>query len=255
MFTGSIRAVMTGVAVTVILISVLAASRLIREQAVDDKQEIVEIETLINPEEEPPLEELEDEPQEEEVVEDITPPIPALDLMISPELDAPALPISSVKFNPTMSVDIMAIDRAPAPLPVKKVVRKIAPKKVKPKAKAKPKYKPKPTPKPTPKPKYKPPTLKSYYQPSELDGRPREIRQGSFTWPSRAKGTSGTVSLYIEISSSGRVTVLSVRSSTDPALSEAAKKLARSSRYTAPKKNGKAVKARFSKTYKLIKPR
>ena len=259
MFSGSIRAIVTGVAATVVLIAVLAASRLFRVAAQPDQTEIVEITAFIAPPEEPPMEEL-DEEDEQEVVEELSPPIPALDLMVTPNLDAPALPVSAVKFNPNMSVDVMEIDRPPADLPIRKVVKPIykpkvtAKQKYTPKAKYKPSVKPKvkPTLKPKPKPK---PVIKSYYSPSELDGLPREIRQGRFTWPSRAKGRSGTVSLSIEISTSGSVTVLSVRSSTDSALNDAAKKLARGSRYTSPKKNGRSVKARFSKTYKLIKPR
>jgi len=248
MFSGSLRAIITGIAATVVLISVLAASRLFRVTPETDKTEIVEITAYLPPPEEPPMEE--DEP-EQEVVEELSPPVPALDLMVAPHLDAPALPVSAVKFNPNMNLDVMEMDRAPADLPVKKVARPVSRPKV-----SRPTTKPKSKPYVKPKPKTKPkPVVKSHYSPSELDGRPREIRQGRFTWPPRAKGRSGTVSLSIEISSSGRVTVLGVRSSTDAALNEAAKKLARTSRYTAPKKNGKAVKARFSKTYKLIKPR
>lgn len=267
MFSGSVRAIVTGVAATAVLIAVLCASRLFRVTPEAEKTEVVEISAYLPPPEEPPMDEAEDEPEEQEVVEELSPPIPALDLMVSPELDAPALPVSSVKFNPNMSIDVMEMDRAPADLPVRKVVKPVYKPKVKApsakpkitpksKPKAQPKSKPKPVSKPKPKPKSIPkPVLKSYYSSSELDGKPREVRQGSFTWPSRAKGKSGTVSLYIEISTSGRVSVLSILSSTDAALNDAAKKLARSSRYTSPKKNGKSVKARFSKTYRLINPR
>ncbi len=255
MFYGSIRAILTGVAATVVLIAVLAASRLFRVAAEPDKTELVEITTFMPPPEEPPMEEPEEEQEEQEVVEDLSPPIPALDLIVAPHLDAPALPVSAVKFNPNMSVDVMEMDRAPADLPVRKIARPVSKPKVY-TTKTKTKYKPRPRIKTKPKAKVKPkPVIKSYYNPRELDARPREIRQGRFTWPSRAKGKNGTVSLNIEISSSGRVSVLSVRNSTNPALNESAKKLARGSRYTAPKKNGRAVKARFSKTYRLIKPR
>lgn len=271
MFSGSIRAVIAGVAATVVLLAVLAASRLFRATPeLDSEQtEIVEISAFIPPAEEPPMEDSEE--VEEELVEELSAPIPALDLMVAPHIETPALPVSTMKFNPSMSVDIMEVDRAPALLPVRKVVRPVYKAKVskpsprptykaKVTTKAKPSYKPKPQPKPKPvvkavvKPVVKA-VAKSYYSASELDGMPREIRQGQFTWPYRAKGQSGVVSLKVELSSSGRVTVLSVISSSDSALNEAAKKLARTSRYTAPKKNGKAVKARFSKTYKLIKPR
>ena len=281
MVSGSIRAIILGIAATVVLMTVLAASRLFKQEEPKRDIEVVEISAAIPAPEEPPLEDLEDEQTEPEDVE-LVDPAPVLELLDSPAVEAPELLASSVKLEHTMSVDLMSIDRAPANLPVRKVVRVIAkpkykprpiskPSKVtskpaynpkvktasKPKYKPKPKYVPKPKPKykPKPKPKYKPPVLKAYYGPSELDSSPRETRKGRFTWPRSAKAKSGTVKLLIEIGTSGKVSVLSVLSSTDSALSSAAQKLAKSSRYTAPKKNGKPVKARFTKTYKLIKPR
>lgn len=276
----SVRAVITGGGITLLLLVVLASSRLWKMKLADKEVEVVELVelTILEPApEEPPLDESE-ELLEEEIVEDLTPPVPESELLEIEALEAPELPLTTVKFNPTVKVDIMAIDRAPAVLP-KKPVYKPKPKPVyKPKPKytsktssskskytpkstytpkAKPKYTPKAKPKTTyqPKPKPKPPAPKPYYSTGELDGTPRQIRQGSFSWPSRAKGTSGTVVLTVELSTSGRVSVISVNSTTDSALTEAAKRIAKGSRYTSPTKNGQKVKARFRKTYKLVKPR
>lgn len=245
MFTGSIRAIVTGIAATAVLLAVLAASRLWKAAEASEQIEVIEIQPVLPAPEEPPLEEPEDEVEPEELVETPALPVPALDLMVSREMEAPTLPKSAIQWDSNMGVDTMSLDRAPAELPLKKVSRPIS----KPATKANSK----PTKRPTT--KSKPIKTKAYYSPGELDGLPRQLRQGRYTWPRRAKGKSGTVRLKLEISSSGRVTVISVLSATDPALIEAAKKLARTSSYTAPKKNGKAVKARFTKTYKLIKPR
>lgn len=98
---------------------------------------------------------------------------------------------------------------------------------------------------PTSRPKA-PPVVKSIYNSSELDGNPRLIRHGSATFPSSLsrKGiTSGTIVLEVELSTSGSVKIRRVVSATHQDLVSAARRVASGARFTAPKKNGKAVKA------------
>lgn len=257
-----IKSILSGSLITVILISVLAATRLMKTITEPEELDLFELEEVVmEPPPEPPVEEI-----EEEITETLPqPPIPSLDLIQDNLVDSIALPLTDVSFNPELYVDQFEVDRAPANLPVVKAKPKpkYTPKKVtKPKytpkkrVTKKPKYKPKTKPKPKPKPKPAPPrrVVKAYYSTGELDGSPRAIRQGSFTWPRRAKGTSGTVRMILEISTSGRVKVVSVTSSSDPNLISPAKRVATGSRYTPPLYRGKPVKARFTKTYHLKKP-
>lgn len=252
-----IKSIISGSVITAILISVLASTRLMSTTAETKELELFELEQIMmEPPPEPPMEEEELEETSETLPQ---PPIPSLDLIQDTAVDTVALPLTQASFNPELDVNSFEIDRAPADLPVVKTKPKYTPK---PKSKPKRKYTPKPTKKPkyTPKPKSKPKpapprkVVKAYYSTGELDGSPRAIRQGSFTWPRRAKGTSGTVRMVLEISTSGRVKVISVTSSSDPNLISPAKRVASGSRYTPPLYRGKPVKARFTKTYHLKKP-
>lgn len=259
-----IKSIITGTLITAVLVAVLAATRLMDNNKKAEEIKIFDItEVFIDPAPEPPMEEVE----EQETVEDLPqPPIPKLDLVQNVELDVVSLPLTTASFRPDLAVDPFEIDRAPADLPIPpkpKIVPKAKPIQ---KTIPKPKYKTPTKPKyvaPT-KPKYKappkkytpppPPVAKAYYSTGDLDSIPKAIRQGSFTWPSRAKGTAGTVKLFLEISSSGKVKVISVISSTDPNLISPAKRVATGSRYTSPISSGKTVKWRFYKTYHLKKP-
>ncbi len=249
-----LKSIITGSVITAILIVVLVSSRLMRVETEDNDVVLTEVETVyFDPPPEPEL----DEPEEAEELEPVLvetqmASIPALDLLMS-EKEMPALPESKMKFDPKLanvSIEMPELDRAPAPLPVKAKPISRPTKK----ATTKPKNGPKTTPKNNTKPKVNP-KPKEYYGKGELDSLPRELRVGSFSWPSRARGKSGTVRLLLEINTSGRVRVVSVISSTDAQLTIAAKRVATGSRFTAPKKNGKAVKARYPKTYQLKKPR
>ena len=256
MFTKSI---ISGSVITVVLISVLAATRLMNAPVESEELELFELEEIImDPPPEPPVE----EEVEEEIEESLPqPPIPSLDLVQDTVIDAVALPLTQATFNPELEVDPFQVDRAPADLPVVKTPPKpkykpkVSKPKYTPKKVTKPKYKPKTKSKPKPKPPApRREVVKSYYSTGELDGSPRAIRQGSFTWPRRAKGTSGTVKMILEISTSGRVKVISVTSASDPNLISPARRVATGSRYTPPRYRGKVVKARFTKTYHLKKP-
>ncbi|MGJ8657251.1 MAG: energy transducer TonB [Akkermansiaceae bacterium] len=245
-----LKSIFTGTLITAILVSVLAATRLMNTDAVAADLVLYEIEEIMmTPEPEPPLEE--EKMEEEEMAESLPQaPIPAMDLLTDNSIDSTPLPLTTASFDPKLAVSPFEIDREPADLPVVKSPPK--PKPVTTKRTYTPKSKPKPRSKPSPPPRE---VIKSSYSPSELDRMPRELRQGSFTWPSSAKGTNGTVKILLEISTSGRVKVLSVLSSSDSRLVSAAKRVASGSRYTAPTYRGKPVKTKFYKTYHLKKPR
>jgi TonB family protein len=241
MFTKSI---ITGSVITAILVSVLAATRLIKVESDAPDLLLYEIEEItMTPPPEPPVEEELEE--EEESVETLPQaPIPALDLIADASIDSAPLPLTTATFDPSLAVDPFAIDREPSELPVAKAPSRPQPTKI---GTAKPRM-------------IKPPappreSVKSHYTPSDLDRNPQELRKGSFTWPSNARGSSGSVKLLLEINTSGQVTVISVLSSTDPILINAAKRVASNSRFTSPTYQGKPVKTKFYKTYHLQKPR
>jgi len=142
-----------------------------------------------------------------------------------------------IKVDPRLAVDPFYTDQPPSPLP-QPVVKK--PVTVKPKAK--PKIPVKSPKKPRIKPK--PPKPKSQYSVSELDRKPRLIRNPSVRFPSSIRNaSSGRVVVKVLILPSGKSQFVSVLSSTHPALIPAAKRLANGSRFTAPTRQGKAVKA------------
>ncbi len=238
-----------GIVLTAILLLVLALTRYLRPVVTEPKAVLTEVETVdLTAPDEPPMPEA-DEPAS--AAEELPQPaLPELELL-PVEADSPvALQQAPPPFRPQLSVDMMTIARAPAVLPATAVAKRIPRKPTKSRVKTSP-HKPRRPIKPRAKPA---PAKKAYYRPSELDGRPRQLRVGRFTWPHGAKGHSGTVKLEIEIDTRGRVRVIRVISTTDPKLSVAAMKVARGSRFTAPKKHGVAVKLRYTKTYHLKKP-
>ena len=239
-----IKSIITGSVITAILVSVLAATRLMHSENETPDLLLYEVEQItMSPPPEPPIEE--EELLEEEIVETLPQaPIPALDLLTDTTIDSTPLPLTTATFDPQLSVSPFEIDREPADLPVAKAPNRPDP--------AKNLSRSKIGNKPPVAPRER---IKSHYSPSELDRKPKELRKGSFTWPSSARGTSGSVKLLLEISTTGKVTVLSVQSTTDPQLVAAAKRVASNSRFTAPTYQGKPVKTKFYKTYFLKKPR
>jgi TonB family protein len=241
-----IKSIITGSVITAILVSVLAATRLMHTENKTPDLLLYEVEQITMPAPpEPPIEE--EEMQEEEEVLETLPqaPIPALDLIADASIDSTPLPLTSATFDPNLAVSPFEIDREPADLPVAKAPSRPAPT-----------AKQVPNPKTTIKPPAPPcEVVKTQYSPSDLDRNPQELRKGSFTWPSSARGNSGSVKLLLEINTTGHVTVLNVLSSSDPQLVSAAKRVAENSRFTAPTYQGRPVKTKFYKTYHLKKPR
>lgn len=217
--------IIIGITASAILLAVLGFARLFTVVENTPDLTIREIETITfeppppppPPEEQPPL----------------APPSPALtNIDPIPDTSRVPLPVSSVPMDITVPLGEFHIDAAPAPLPTPPAPERAAPRQ--------------PSPKPSPPRRSTPTPPKSHYSASELDGTPRLIRHGSATFPNslaRKGVTRGTVTLEVELSTSGSVSIRRVVSSTHPELNIAARRVASGARFTAPKKNGRPVKA------------
>ncbi len=238
------RSIITGMITTVFLVALLVISRLLTSPQVEAVElSAVDVVELPTP---PPPPDLSEPDKPDDLP---PPPAPKLEFSLSESFDAPEIPLSLSIVDLRTPIEAFQTDIAPASLPI---VRKAKPRPTK-KVTKPTKRTPKPTSK-KPKPRPKPTVKKEYYSSGELDSLPRQIRTGKFKWPSKARGSKGDVRLSLEINQSGRVRVIKVISSTDPALTSAARKVARGSKFTAPRKGGQKVKARFYKTYTLRKP-
>ena len=223
--------IMAGGMAAALLLALLGLTRLLTPTAVVADLEVREIEIATEPPPPPP-------PPVDEPPPDAPPPPPALTELT--EVADPALvpiPKAQVPMDVTMPVDPFFTDVAPAPLPavreaprpvVRNTPRNTAPG-------------PRTNPRPAP-----PPVVKSSYSVGELDGRPQLLRHGRASFPpslARQGVSQGTVTLRVELSSSGGVTVLGVVSATHQELVDAARRVAAGSRFTAPTRNGQRVKA------------
>lgn len=236
---------------TVLLLAVLAFTRLVE---LEKAEELVSLNNVVVAEiaPPPPPQDLSEPELEDELPDPVEPPpvAPALDVPIeAPSIDVTTVPLSLTRLDLSTPLQSFHTDIEVADITVRKAV-------VRPVSKPAKIYTPTNSKKTPTKPKLppKPVVKKEVYSTSELDSIPRARRTGRFSWPSRAKGRHGEVRLLLEISTSGRVSVIKVLSTTDSALSAAAKKVATGSLYTSPTYKGKPVKTQFYKTYKLQKP-
>ncbi|MBB5352825.1 protein TonB [Haloferula luteola] len=229
-----ISGMVVGVAMAALLLALLALTRLLTPPSKVPDIELREIEITSLPEPPPP-------PPEDEPPPDAPPPPPALtEVAEVPDPSMVPIPKADVPMDVTMPVDPFFTDIAPSPLPQPVVEAKPRPRPVERLSRPAPPAKPRPVPKPA---------MKSSYAVSELDGKPRLLRHGRASFPpalSRRGVNQGTVTLRVELSTSGGVTVLGVISSTHAELVAAAKRVASGSRFTAPTKNGQRVKAVMS---------
>lgn len=218
-----------GIVVAAMLLAVLGLTRLLVPSGKLPEIELREIEITQMPEPPPP-------PPEEEPPPDAPPPPPSLtEVSDVPDPTRVPVPKADVPMDLTMPVDPFFTDIAPAPLP-QPVVRKAAPKVT---------SRPQTTSRPSPVKRPPAPVQKSHYGVNELDGKPRLIRHGSASFPSslaRRGVTSGTVMFEVELSERGAVSIRRVISSTHPEIVAAARRVASGSRYTAPTRQGRAVK-------------
>lgn len=91
-----------------------------------------------------------------------------------------------------------------------------------------------------------PPQVKSTYDAGELDAKPRLVNRPSASYPTtmlRRGVREGKVLLEVSISTSGRVSVRRVLSSSHPEFTKMARAFAARARFTVPKKNGRPVTA------------
>lgn len=220
--------IVIGLASAVLLLVVLALTRLMVGRTVDVDLEIREVEIAVLPEPPPP--------PPEEPPPDLPPPPPALaNITAVPDPTRVAVPKATVPMALDTPVAMFSADVAPAPLPTPAVGQK-----------PRPAVTARPAARPVPKP---PPVVKSHYAAGELDGRPRLLRAGATVFPialARKGVTRGTVTLEVELSERGSVRVRRVISATHAELVTPAKRVAAGSRYSAPKRNGRPVKAIMS---------
>ncbi|GAA5480909.1 energy transducer TonB [Haloferula sargassicola] len=231
-----ISGILVGIVVAALLLALLGLTRLLTPSGKVPDIELREIEITTLPEPPPP--------PPEEPPPDAPPPPPALtEVAEVPDPTLVPIPKADVPMDITMPVDPFFTDVAPAPLAVVKEAPRPRPRPV---AKTPSRPTPRPASKPRPAPK---PAMKSTYSVGELDGKPRLLRHGRASFPSSLarKGVSqGTVTLRVELSTSGGVRVLGVISATHQELVSAARRVASGSRFTAPTKNGQRVKAVMS---------
>ena len=221
--------IIVGVAASLLLLALLGLTRLLVPVSNVEELEIREVEITATPEPPPPPP---DEPPP-----DAPPPPPAL-TSVDPVPDVTRVPIpkAEVPLDLSMPVDPFFTDIAPSPLPQPAPVQRPSTPSPRPAPPA-----PKPAPRAAP-----PAVVKSHYDMSELDGKPRLLRAGSATFPSalaRRGVSSGTVVLEVELSERGSVRVRRTLSSSHPELVSAAQRVAAGSRFTPPMKSGRAVKA------------
>lgn len=222
-----LKSIILGIAVTVVLLAVLVATRLMVLAPVAAGFEIREVETVNLAEPPPP-------PPEPAATPDLAPPPPPAlaDLNISPDISQTVLPVSHQRINPRPAIEVFFTDQPPAPLPT---IARPAPQQV---------SQPQATPSSPPRMAPAPPQPKSEYSLGELDQQPRLLRNPAVVFPRSIKdATSGRVVIRVAIQPSGSSEFVSVVSSTHPDLVPLAQRIANGSRFTPPTRQGKAVRA------------
>lgn len=224
----SLKSIFLGIAVTAVLLAVLVLTRLMVLVTPEAEYEIRAIETVTLAE--PP-------PVQEQIQEDGAPPPPPpalANLSTIPDLDVPAVPLATMVVDPRLAVDPFFTDQAPAAMPsqprpkVSKVGKPSTPTRTKPRVNSRPQQ-------------------KSEYSLSELDQKPRLLRNPSVSFPRSIKNAkSGRVTVRVAILPSGKTQFVAVVSSTHKQLIPAARRIANGSRFTPPTRQGKPVKVVMS---------
>ncbi len=227
------KSTIIGIAASAILLAVLGIARLFTVDMKVPELEIREIETITFEPPPPP-------PPLEEPPPDAPPPPPALtEVSTLPDPSRMPIPQARIPMDISSPVENFFTDLAPAPLPT-------APQPSPPKKRAHSEQLFKKEQNYRPAPPKSAPVAKSHYQASELDGKPRVIRHGTTSFPSKLSRqgiTRGTVILEVELSTSGGVSIRRVVSSSHPDLVSSARRVASGARFTPPRKNGQPVKA------------
>lgn len=217
-----------GLVVAAALLALLALTRLLVSSEEPPDYELREIETTVLPEPPPP-------PPEEPPPEAPPPPPALTDVREIPDPTRVPVPEAELPMDLETPVDPFFTDLAPAPLPEP------------PQPAAKPSRPSPPAPSRPSKPAAPPvPVAKSHYGVGELDGKPRLLRHGSAAFPpklARRGVDRGTVVLEVELDERGRVKIRRVVSATHSELIAPARRVAASASFTAPTRNGRAVKS------------
>ncbi len=222
--------VIAALGLTALLLVFLVASRWFDAGRMPDREirelEVIDPVALPAPPPPPPIEPEEPPPP---------PPPPRLP-RLEVQLENVAPPVRATidrRIDLTMQTADFALEVAPPVVPA-------------PVAAPRPSPSPRPAPvKATPKPAPKP-VMKASYSAGELDARPRLVNRPAATYPSgllRQGIRQGKVVLEVSISTSGRVTVRRVISSSHPDFSAMARSFAGRARFTVPRKNGQPVTA------------
>jgi len=219
------RAIIMGIVLSGVLFLLLVASRFDEYEQPEVTLLEVELATLPDAPDPPELEQPEPEP------DDLPPPpSPDIDLLESlTPIDQPPIQLSPNKMPLTTPVETFRTSTEAADLPKPKIT------------------KPKTVPKKTFTPE------RTQFSLSELDSTPKVLSKGSFRWPRNVRGTSAKIQMRLKITKTGNVEVISILSSTLPAMNDTAKRVATKTKFTPPKKNGKAVEATYTYTYSLTK--
>ncbi len=234
----SLKAIVIGIFASLIILGILGLARLLVSAPPLAEVQIRTIDMASIPPPPPPV-------SDSEPLAETPPPPPSI--ISNVEISDPTaiqIPIANFPSDLSLPTESFHIDAAPAPLPVGKAAPKVRPSA----PAARPSRKAPTSKTPTPKPRAPTPPspMKSHYNTNELDGTPRLLRHGSAAFPSslsRKGVSSGTVVLEVELSTSGRVSIRRVVSSSYPELVAPARRIASSARFTAPKHRGLAVKA------------
>lgn len=226
--------ILIGLATAFLLLSIIGLSRLLSPSgsAPDLMVREIEVAAMAPPPPPPPTE---SEP-------DVAPPPPIALPNVAELPDHSRIPIpkAALPIDITMPVEPFFEDVDPAPLPEpKKQLEK------------KPAVKSKTSPRqaqssPRPDRAVKKPVVKAHYSVGELDGKPRLIRHGSAAFPTslaRQGITQGTVVFEVELTTRGSVKIRRVVSATHRELVSPARRVASSSKFSPPKRQGQAVKA------------
>lgn len=215
------------------LVVVLGVTRLMKLTVTEDEFVLQKLESVSLA---APPEPSYEEPEEMEEVDALPPPPVALELAPVIELESLALPQVEVAVPKDLKVDLFALDEAPAELLTEVVKPKLV---VKKKVNIK-----------LPKRRLNPNSLDF----GDLDSKPRNLRVGSFRWPSGVRENVVLATLKIEVDQQGKVRLLSIDSLSNSRLRREIPRLIRGARFTKPLYQGQPVKATYTWKLELKKP-
>lgn len=228
-----LRNIFIGILVTAVLLLGLAASRLMKMKMESEEFVLTKLESISLPP--PPVPEDQVNDQKIEELQAVAPPPPALaDMRPSIDLRRVAIPVTNSHAVLDMEVDLFSLETAPQALP-KAVEKRVAGDSAN-------------------LPTRKIARTKPSVSLGDLDQNPRLLRLGRFRWPRGLRSNQVKVVVEVELNEKGRVRLLKVKSLSDEAIRSVIPSIVNGSRYTAPKRDGIAVKLNFNWPLTLQKP-